>query len=134
MKKIILTFLVSIGIASCSTIPSLPLKTNKEKSISLTNSQWVLEDQTLTSTITLNIESQRVSGNASCNSYFGELSLGENNAFSVQNIGTTRKHCDKMAAETYFLNVLGKVNKYTATDSELALYNDHILLLKFKKK
>lgn len=134
MKKIIFAFLLSWSIISCSSIPSLSSK-NTAKSTNLEDSHWVLEDQTLTSsTITLNIENNKISGNASCNSYFGDLSLDENNSISIQNIGTTRKHCNKMSAETYFLNILEKVNKYSATNSELSLYKDQTLLLKFKKK
>lgn len=136
MRKLILTFILGIGLASCSSVPSLPIKSlGKNKSVSLTDSRWVLENQQFVSSdITLNIEENKISGNASCNSYFGELTLGESGEFSVQNIGTTRKHCDKMSAESFFLNVLEKANRYTATDNELKLYEGHILLLKFKKK
>lgn len=138
MKKIILAFVLGIGLASCSSSPSLslPIKSlGKNKSVSLTDSRWILENQQFVSSdITLNIEDNKISGNASCNSYFGELTLGENGEFSVKNIGTTRKHCDKMSAESFFLNVLKKANRYTATDSELKLYEGQILLLKFNKK
>lgn len=136
MKKIILAFVLGIGLASCSSSPSLSLPSkSSNKSITLTDSQWVLDNQQFVSSeITLNVEGNKVTGNASCNSYFGELTLGENGEFSVDNIGTTRKHCDKMSAESFFLNVLKKADRYTATDSELKLYEGQILLLKFNKK
>lgn len=135
MKKIFFAILLSRGLISCSTISELSSK-NTSKSVSLVDSQWVLDYETISSTtpITLNIENNRVFGNASCNNYFGELTLGENGNFSVKNIGATRKLCDKMVAESFFLKVLEKANRYTATDSELKLYEGQILLLKFNKK
>lgn len=136
MKKIILSILFSIGLASCSSSPSLssPSKSSG-KSVVLTDSRWVLDNQQFVSSeITFNVEGNRVSGNASCNSYFGELTLGEEGEFSIKNIGATRKVCDKMAAESFFLKVLEKADRYTATDSELKLYEGQILLVKFNKK
>ena len=39
-----------------------------------------------------------------------------------------------MNSEQYFLNLLEKVNKYQSTSQNLELYQDNILLLKFRKK
>ena len=74
MKKLFFSlFLIILG--ACSTTPTQIISV-KNKNTSLTNTHWILEDSsisTITHTITLFIEHDKISGNASCNNYFGTL-------------------------------------------------------------
>ncbi|MDO4763471.1 MAG: META domain-containing protein [Flavobacteriaceae bacterium] len=103
----------------------------------LADTEWVLEDNhlKLMNEITLRIEEGRVSGNASCNNYFGNVIIDTaTRHFSVGKLGVTRKACSKMSPESYFLKMLEKTNKYRLNRGVLELYQDQVLLLKFKKK
>ena len=135
MKKLFFSLFLII-LSSCSTNPSQIISV-KNKNTSLTNTHWILEDSSISTiphTITLCIEHDKISGNASCNNYFGTLKTDISGNFEIENIGATRKNCHKMNSEQYFLNLLEKVNKYQSTSQNLELYQDNILLLKFRKK
>lgn len=113
------------------------VSTRSVYSENLIDTQWVLEDNHLnpTNEITLRIEEGRVSGNASCNNYFGNVIIDTaTKHFSVGKLGVTRMACPKMSAENYFLKMLEKSNKYRLHHDVLELYQDQVLLLKFKKK
>ena len=122
MKKLFFSLFLII-LSSCSTNPSQIISV-KNKNTSLTNTHWILEDSSIST----------ISGNASCNNYFGTLKTDISGNFEIENIGATRKNCHKMNSEQYFLNLLEKVNKYQSTSQNLELYQDNILLLKFRKK
>lgn len=130
-------FILALGVlvlGACSSIPSL---SKKDTTMTLEDSQWILDDSSLSpnNEITLSIEGSRIFGNASCNNYFGEFTSDNiQHTFAIKGVGVTRKMCHKMSAEKYFLKMLDKVNKYKFNKGNLELYQDNILLLKFKKK
>lgn len=133
MKKLFFSLFLII-LSSCSTNPTRMISV---KNTSLTNTHWVLDDNSIAMTnheITLFIEHDKVSGNASCNNYFGTLRTDISGNFKVQNIGATRQNCHKINTEHYFFNLLEKANKYHSTSQNLELYQDNILLLRFRKK
>lgn len=132
MKNIFFLFIL-LFLGACSSVPII----SNTKKTNLENSQWVLEDNNIVNSneITLSIEKGKISGNASCNNYFGNLHYeASTNKFSINNLGVTRMHCPKMSTENNFLGILEKVNKYQLKQDYLELYKDQILLLKFKKK
>lgn len=133
MKNLFLS-LILLVLGACTGIPTkTPSKMGKNTS--LTNTHWILEDNSTSNEITLFVESDKVSGNASCNDYFGGLTTDvSSGTFKIDKIGATRKACPKMSAEQYFLSVLEKVDRYYATNETLELYEGNVLLLKFKKK
>lgn len=133
MKKIILIFSVLFLVVSCAN--KVPATTEDKVKIAVNNTQWVLDDDGVSDVeITLNIARSRVEGNAGCNTYSAELKTTEGGDFVVKNTISTRKTCEKIAVENYYLSLLQKVDKYNVTPTALELYQGNVLLLKFKRK
>ncbi len=133
MKKIILIFSVLLLVVSCANKVSTTTE-NKVK-IAVNDTQWILDDDSVSDVeITLDIVKDRVTGNAGCNNYSAELKTNPEDGFIIRNAISTRKYCEKMAVENYYLSLLQKVDRYTATATSLELYQGNVLLLKFKRK
>ncbi|WP_312822216.1 META domain-containing protein [Epilithonimonas sp.] len=133
MKKLFLTTIVALTVASCTSRLGNTSKIGKHQA-SVTGTQWVLADD-VANKPTLLIEQNKISGNAGCNNYFSEVTIDTSAGnFSTKNIGSTRKMCNNMTAETSYLSVLPEVNKYVVTETTLELYKDNLLLLKFNKQ
>ncbi|MDR2206464.1 MAG: META domain-containing protein [Flavobacteriaceae bacterium] len=130
MKKLLLIFVLAI-LASCSSVPKNKTKTQP----SLLNTNWTLAETLRGKKIpTLSIENGRISGNAGCNNYFGEVLLDPTTGnFSVSKVGSTKMACDNMSIEDNFLKLLSQVNKYAVNGNALELYKDDLLLMKFNK-
>ena len=130
MKKLIVVLGFLTFMVSCSVLPKIG-----SKQASLENTRWILaEDVGSSKSPTLNIEKDKVGGNASCNNYFAVYMLNPNTgSFSVSNVGATRMACDNMAVETHYFNMLEKANKYILNGNILELYKDNLLLLRFKR-
>ena len=80
------------------------------------------------------IESGKITGNAGCNNYFGELSLDATAGnFIVKNVGSTRMSCDNMEVESQFLRMLNEADKYVVSGNTLELYKGNLLLMKLNK-
>lgn len=76
------------------------------------------------SAATLNFEAGQVSGNASCNSYSGEVTLGEDGTMTVGMITSTLMACADeamMQQEADFMAALAQVTSYTLSGSQLTL-------------
>ena len=133
MKKFFVTSMIALAIVSCTSRLGNSSKLGKTQA-SITGTQWVLADD-ITNRPTLVIEQNRISGNAGCNNYFSEATIDTSAGnFSAKNIGSTRKMCNNMTAETSYISVLQEVNKYVVTENTLELYKDNLLLLKFNKQ
>ena len=86
-------------------------------------------------TPTLNIETDKITGNGGCNSYFGEVLLDATAGnFSAKNIASTKMACADMSAESNFFSMLNEANKYVVNGNTLELYKGNLLLLKFSKQ
>lgn len=71
-------------------------------------------------------------GNSSCNVYSGKFTL-KGNIIHFDNPIKTMMFCEGGGEET-FLNMLGKVNKYTIdSEGKLVLLSDDIPMMRFKK-
>lgn len=135
MKKLLFLFATFLLVISCEAVNNIKSKLGK-KQVSVANTQWLLVNGNVGSskTPTLILEKDKVSGNAGCNNYFGELSMEPNSgSISIKNLGATRMACDNMLVENNYLSMLEKVNKYIQDGENLELYKDNLLLLKFKK-
>lgn len=131
MKNIILVISVILVLVSCGATSN---SASSGSQPSLANTKWQLADNVKGKLPTLVLETDRVSGNAGCNNYFGALLLNANAAsFSAKNLGSTKMACEDMATESNFLNLLPKANKYKVNDDTLELYENSLLLLKFNK-
>lgn len=132
MKNLVLGIAAMAFVASCTTTSSTT-KTKSQPSIA--NTKWVLSEQVKGKTPTLNIEGNRVTGNAGCNNYFGELMLDTTAGnFVANNIGSTKMACENMATESNYLKMLSQANKYVVNGNVLELYRDNLLLVKFTKQ
>lgn len=130
MKKLIVVLGFLAFVVSCSVMPRIG-----GKQASLENTKWVLaEDVGSSKSPTLNIEKDRVGGNASCNNYFAVYMMNpDSGSFSVSDIGATKMACDNMGVETHYFNMLEKANKYVLNGNILELYKDNLLLLRFRR-
>lgn len=75
----------------------------------------------------------KISGNGSCNSFSGKLTIdGENLSFG--NIFSTKMYCDDVQSiEDDFFRELGKVTRYEIKGKNLLLFNGDALLLEFEQ-
>lgn len=134
MKNLFLSIMAVITIASCSAIPSLGKSKVGASQTNIVNTQWTLADNVSGKKPTLIVENGKISGNAGCNNYFGQLSLDPTAGnFNADKIGSTRMACDNLASEKNFLDMLDEADKYVVTDNTLELYKGNLLLLKFTK-
>ena len=131
MKNIFIALLAVLFINSCSTMNSSKVGKSQPN---LNNTSWRLADQVKGKSPTLVVEGVKLTGNAGCNNYFGELNLDPTAGnFSVKNVGSTRMSCDNMEVENTFLKMLNEADKYVVTGTVLELYKGNLLLLKLNK-
>ena len=71
----------------------------------------------------LNASEKRVTGNGSCNSFFGSYQFQDNNGISFSKIGATRMACpgDVMRVEQQLFQAFEMANKFTITNDTLYL-------------
>jgi len=83
-------------------------------------------------TITFAALSGRVSGNAGCNTYFGDYSTNVN-SLTIGELAVTKKMCPKeqMVVENQFLEAMNNVGGYRIQENVLTLYakNDQSVLI-----
>lgn len=131
MRKLILAFSAASLVVSCTSISSTKVGKGQP---SITTSHWTLADQVKGKTPTLAIEGEKISGNAGCNNYFGDISLDASTGrFEASRMGSTKMFCDNMSVEDNFLKVLSSANKYVVSGNHLELYKDGLLLMKLTK-
>lgn len=132
MKNLFLSIFVLLMVFSCTTLSNISKVGSKQVPIS--NTQWTLAESVKGKTPTLILENNKISGNAGCNNYFGNLVLDTTAGnFSVSNIGSTKMMCDNMETEANFLSMLREANKYVVNGNTLELYKNNLLLMKFTK-
>ncbi len=133
MKNLFLSIGMAAVLVSCGTTAGSSAKLGKAQP-ALSGTKWALADNVKGKIPTLNIDGEKINGNAGCNNYFGtarvEPSTGN---FSAVQMGATKMACDNMSVEKNFMDMMGKANKYVVTGNVLELYQDNLLLLKFNK-
>ncbi|MEN2435981.1 META domain-containing protein [Weeksellaceae bacterium A-14] len=133
MKNLIFGIMAATVLFSCTATSTVSKVGKSQPAISGT--KWVLADQVKGKTPTLNIEGTKITGNAGCNNYFGEVVLNASSGgFSAGNVGATKMFCDNMSVEDNFLKMLSEANKYVVNGNTLELYKDGLLLLKLNKQ
>jgi heat shock protein HslJ len=134
MKKLILIGFAFIATISCSSYSVSKSKIGS-KQPSIENTKWILADNVKGKTPTLVIESDKISGNAGCNNYFGKITLNTAAGdFSANPTGTTKMYCDNLDEEDNFMKMLEEANKYVVLENTLELYKNNLLLMKFNKQ
>ena len=66
--------------------------------------------------------SDKVSGQAACNRFFGQFTQSSPEQVTLANLGSTRMMCDQMALETQYLQVLGAATRLQIAGDTLHLY------------
>lgn len=134
MKNLFLSISAAVILASCGTMSSASASKVGKSQPSLVNTKWTLADNVKGKIPTLNIEGEKINGNAGCNNYFGTVKLDASTGnFTAGQMGSTRMACDNMNVEQNFMDMMGKANKYVISGTTLELYKDNLLLLKFNK-
>lgn len=79
-------------------------------------------------------DSNRISGNTSCNNFFGKLNRDGHNISFKDGLGMTKMACPGQGEST-FVSTFEKINKYDITDEgkTLHLIMGDIALMRFKR-
>jgi heat shock protein HslJ len=87
-------------------------------------------------TIHFDLKENRVSGNNSCNSFTGNLSVTGNKIDFTQPMAVTRMMCQDGQGEQVFMNTLQKITSYDVTDDgkTLNFISGDIAMMRFTKK
>lgn len=143
MKNIFTLILFSFLLISCNVF-----KCKKKDPVSKLEGNWELNYITGSRiafdglypdkkpTINFNIKENLVSGNNSCNSYTGKLSITENKIDFTQPMASTKMMCMDGQGEQVFMSTLSKVTSYNITDDgkTLNFISGDIATMRFTKK
>ena len=81
------------------------------------------------------MEEKRFSGKGVCNRLFGTIKLGNNNALTITEVGSTKMMCPNIALEDIFINALREVKAYRLKEGELYFLGmDGGELMSFKRE
>ena len=131
MKNIFLSIFVAATLVACTSMSSSKVGSSQ---VNIANTKWSLAENVKGNKPTLVLEAGKLTGNAGCNNYFGELSLDATAGnFKTNNVGSTRKMCDNMEVESQFFSMLKEVDKYVVNAGVLELYKGNLPLMKFNK-
>jgi len=95
--------------------------------VALPGTSWTLlriGEDSATGDVSLKFEDDRVSGNASCNNYFGSYTL-EGDSLSLGPLGSTLMACENMEQETAYLKALSEVRAVQIADGQLILTDEY---------
>ena len=136
MKKIILGFGLAFAAISCETAATGSGSSSAGKAQpSLDATTWELTEVVKGKIPTLKIEGTKITGNAGCNNFFGEVGLNASTgSFTTSKVGSTKMFCDNLSVENNFLKALSDANRYAVVGNTLELYKDGLLLIKLNKK
>lgn len=87
-------------------------------------------------TINFNVKGKQVSGNNSCNTFSGKLSVDGNKIDFTQPMATTKMMCTNSQGEQVFMSTLPKITSYDVTDEGKTLHfiSGDIAMMRFTKK
>ncbi|WP_126651413.1 META domain-containing protein [Chryseobacterium aureum] len=134
MKNLFLSICTAAVLASCGSMTSPSASKVGKAQPALTNTKWSLAETVKGKVPTLNIEGEKITGNAGCNNYFGTATIDPSTGgFAAGHMGSTKMMCSNIGVEQNFMDMMGKANKYVISGNTLELYKDNLLLLKFTK-
>lgn len=142
MRTTILLLILSVLMISCDAIkPAAGEFTAVKKAI--TSQTWLLQDENGTvvsyngQDVSMAFEQEstglRANGFAGCNRYFANVDL-QPDGIKFNQPASTLMACPDMEGEDAFLGLITKVNAYEVSGNELKLFQNKILLLRFKSK
>ncbi len=66
----------------------------------------------------------KVSGNGSCNNFFGTLTLKENQGIQISKLGATRMFCEQMQIEVELMTTLENTVSYSIANEQLTMISN----------
>ena len=129
-KKCIALFLiVSTFLYTCNGTKNKPAQEEPSTTTTSLNATWKLHttdgkllqlnEEEERPVIEINVEEKRFSGKGVCNRLFGTIKLGNNNALTITEVGSTKMMCPNIALEDIFINALREVKAYRLKEGEL---------------
>jgi heat shock protein HslJ len=87
-------------------------------------------------TIVFDLKENRVSGNASCNSYSGNLNVDGNKISFKEPMAMTKMMCVGIQGEDTYMSTLQKINSYSISEDgkTLTFIMGDIAMMRFEKK
>lgn len=135
MKILISLFALLLISVSCnSTKETMVSSIKNSESLSGTYTISLLGDDNSISealSITFEVATNKVSGFAGCNNFFGTYSL-DDKKLTLENLASTKKFCqdEVNSVENELLTVLNTVNTLVISDNGISLLEDETVLLK----
>ncbi|WP_166921947.1 META domain-containing protein [Flavobacterium poyangense] len=142
-KNVFALVLLGLMISSCNVF-----KCKKEDTASKLEGTWELNYITgpritfdglypnKKPTINFNVKEKQVSGNNSCNTFSGKLSIDGNKIDFTQPMASTKMMCANSQGEQVFMSTLPKITSYDVTDEGKTLHfiSGDIAMMRFTKK
>lgn len=100
------------------------LETLNGKTVSLNSGNYI--------TLNFAVTSDKISGTAVCNTYFGEYKKS-GDAMKFIGIGSTKMMCDDNLNESDYFNALGKVDAYKISGGKLSLIGNGSVIAVYKQ-
>ena len=128
----LMAFLLILAVLpGCTTIPSsqtsqLPLETTTWNLISYMDTNGKMTDVIQDSDVTAVFSNGGISGNAGCNSYFGDYEI-TGSEITIGPVGSTLMYCEStglMEQEFAYIADLGSAESYSITGSMLILADE----------
>lgn len=87
-------------------------------------------------TIIFDLKENRVSGNASCNSYVGKLNVNGNKISFKDPMAMTKMMCADIQGEDLYMSTLDKIDSYSISENgkTLNFIMGDIVMMRFEKK
>ena len=133
LKTLFVTLLAALALvplaAGCS--PLALAASGTDAPVSLDGTSWTLirlldKDLIPNTKATLTFEGDQIGGTASCNRYFGGVTI-EDDSLTVGMVGSTEMWCGEpeglMNQETDYLKALGSVARYSVENDKLTLFD-----------
>lgn len=134
MKHTLISLLAVVALGSCQTEPLAQTLPNTPPSATQIN-EWMLtkiDGVAFGATASIDLgDPTRISGQAPCNRFFGQLS-GTAPTFKAGPLVTTRMACDQLALEAEFLTALESMTSISQTARKVVLTNDAGRKMEFK--
>lgn len=141
MRNLILFLILGVFFVSCDALKSTGDFGAVKKAF--TTNDWLLQDengtvvsyngQNVSMAFSQESDGFKASGFAGCNRFFSTVDLQPGHIKFTQPAATLMA-CPDMAGEEAFLDLITLVNAYEVSGNELKLFQDKILLLRFRAK
>lgn len=128
MKKKIILIISLLTVILLILLGAFLINKGELKDSSWKLNGWYISSKSLEKNdITLNFESNKISGNGGVNSYGGDYKVGSNNKIKFTNIYSTEMASEDLEVnevESIYFNLLSKIKYYEISNDKLILYDE----------